>query len=454
MKRLLQISSKKSTNILADFCLRTVPLLFLFSFTISTLGQSQPSPKLESTDTRKSVLWTGELHGVYRNKGKVKIRIEESSYFSGKTEDEIKGILENRSELKLMNKPRFEEIGTFQTEHIEIEFGKKRNRTFPRAIELRGSFALLPGVPNRMIVTGLLVGEYDLEKFYQDPGVFDEADRTRNRPAKMLLHPKDGKEMVLVPSGYEIQGQTYYEHMGYFLYGQGVDSSDDSFNPFFNRPDRSNLEEIQSFYIDKYEVTNKEYYKFIMETGTAPPPHWENGVYPKGKDYIPVTNLTFREAELYARWTGKRLPTELEWEKAARGTGLTWRLKKDESYEFTVQSRDYPFGNEFDPELCNTKESGRRRLVSVFELATKGGSPYGVIGMCGNAAEWTSSAYLPYKGHRMSGVKFGKHLRVIRGGSYDSSKDFATAYSRDFGGYPNLSTDRKAGIRLVMDVKR
>ncbi|EPG74351.1 sulfatase-modifying factor enzyme 1 [Leptospira fainei serovar Hurstbridge str. BUT 6] len=435
----------KSRHLLALLCC----ILFL-----PYQGNSQDGETVKTLDTRKTILWTGEILGVYRNKGKVKIRIERNSFFADREEEEIRAVLDMYKRFPLLRKPKLEEIGSFSIENVEIEFEKVGRKTKPVSVEMRGSFSLLPGNPERLVAAGILVGHYGEEKFYQDPAAFDATDVVRNRPKKILLHPKDGKEMVLVSSGYESGGKTLYEQMGYFLFGQGSEPSEDSYNPFFDSPRRDTLEELSSFYIDKHEVTNKEYYRFLKETGTPPPPHWENGFYPKGKDYHPVVNLTYREAELYAKWTGKRVPSEFQWEKAARGTGISWRLLKDESYEFVSNPRDYPFGNEYDPVLCNTKESGKKETVSVFELSTKGESPFGALGMCGNAPEWTSSPYLPYKAHRLSSVKFGKHLRVIRGGSFSSDKEEAKSYSRDFGGIPNLSTDRKAGIRLIMELKK
>ncbi|TGL60844.1 formylglycine-generating enzyme family protein [Leptospira sarikeiensis] len=433
-------------KVLIIFCLG---LLFLFSES----GIGQEATESQSSDTRKTILWTGEVLSVYRNKGKAKIKIQRNSYFSERSEEEIRGIFSEKTSLPLFRKPKMDEIGSFELENVEIEFGKVGKLTKPISIELRGSFSLAEGKPARLVSVGLLIGAYGEETFYQDPARFDATDVVRNRLVKSIVHPKDGKEMVLVHTGYESNGKILYEHMGYFLYGQGSDPGDDSYNPKFGVPDRGSLEEVPSFYIDKYEVTNKEYYKFLKETGTLSPPHWENGMYPRGKEYHPVTNLTYREAEVYSKWVGKKIPSEWQWEKAARGTGLIWRLLKDESYEFISQPKEYPFGNDFDSALCNTKESGSKGTVSVYELPSKGQSPYGAIGMCGNVAEWTSSPYVPYPGHRPISGRFGKHLKVIRGGSYSGTKEDAKVFARDFGGIPNLLNDRKAGIRLITEVK-
>lgn len=430
-------------------------IAFLLFLALLSFGEGNSQEKeTESSDTRTTVLWTGQILSVYRNKGKAKIRIDRNSYFAERGEEEIRAILNEKAQLPLLRKPKMEEIGSFEIENIEIEFGKVGRKTRPISIELRGKFSLSEGNPERLVSVGLLIGAYGQETFYREPTSFDSTDMVRNKLPKAILHSKDGKEMVLVHSGYDSGGKILYEHMGYFLYGQGTDPGEDSYNPQFNSPERNTLEELPSFYIDKYEVTNKEYYKFLKESGALPPPHWENGVFPKNKEYHPVTNLTYREAEAYANWAGKKLPSEWQWEKAARGTGLIWRLLKNESYEFITQTLDYPFGNEFDSELCNTRESGKRGTLSVYDLPIKGQSPYGAIGMCGNVAEWTSSAYMPYPGHRPLGGRYGRHLKVIRGGSYSLGKEEAKTFSRDFGGIPNLQSDRKAGFRLIVEAKQ
>ncbi|XDD50463.1 formylglycine-generating enzyme family protein [Leptospira sp. WS92.C1] len=429
-------------------------LIFLFFFLIclefsGLLSQDQEDSSL---NIRMIPFWKGEVEAVYRGKGKVKIRIRRGSVFYGKAEEEIKAILARKPEYSVLQSNPEKEIGSFAIRQISISYQPATQGKKASEIELFGSFTATAGTPEKLLTAGTYIQDYKQEVAYVEPGAFFTEDRRRTRPAKQRRHPKDGKEMVLVGGGYEQNGELFYESMGFFLHGQGNDASEDSYNPFYFKPERGNLQDISSFYIDKYEVTNQEYSKFLKETNTPVPPHWQNGIYPPGKENHPVTGLTFREAEAYARWTGKRLPTELEWEKAARGTGLTWMVNRDESYSFYPNPLEYPFGNDFDPSLCNTIESKKMDTIAVLDLAKKSASPYGAIGMCGNAAEWTNSDYLPYQGHSLKRTTFGRMHKVIRGGSFSSTKEESTTYHRSFGGIPNLKTDRRAGIRLVWDL--
>jgi formylglycine-generating enzyme required for sulfatase activity len=132
--------------------------------------------------------------------------------------------------------------------------------------------------------------------------------------------------------------------------------------------------DLRAFYIDLHEVSNAEYSKFLLATRPRfiPPPGWADFNPPKGKENFAVANITAYEADAYAQWAGKRLPTEEEWEKAARG--------KD--------GRLYPWGDRWDPEMGAASVAPRD--VNRFPNAA---SPYGCIGMAGNVREWTASPY-------------------------------------------------------------
>jgi formylglycine-generating enzyme required for sulfatase activity len=163
---------------------------------------------------------------------------------------------------------------------------------------------------------------------------------------------------------------------------------------------------VEEFYIDKYEVTNAQYKEFVQATGHRLPRHWEGGSYPNGKADHPVVYVSWEDANAYCQRVGKRLPTEIEWEKAARGT----------------DARIWPWGNIFDVTKCNVESwegSGSTPVGSYPD----GISPYGVYDMAGNVWEWTDSWYDAYPGSTCTTTEFGEKLRVLRGGSwyhYDS----------------------------------
>lgn len=151
---------------------------------------------------------------------------------------------------------------------------------------------------------------------------------------------------------------------------------------------------IQGFYMDKYPVTNNEFYNFIESTGYSPKDptnflkHWENGKYPRDAKNKPVVYISYEDALAYATWAGKRLPSEVEWQYAAQGRDL----------------RQYPWGNTFDSTLCNT---GNDQLTVVNEYPG-GASPFGVIDMVGNVWQITNDVY----------DNGSYRFIIIRGGSF------------------------------------
>ncbi len=158
---------------------------------------------------------------------------------------------------------------------------------------------------------------------------------------------------------------------------------------------------VKAFYVDKYETTNAEYKRFIDAVRYKVPDHWKNGLYPKGKDNYPVYNVTWEDAMNYCKWKGKRLPSEAEWEKAARGT----------------DGGIYPWGNKFDHSKANTMERGDGKSLSPVGSFESGKSPYGVYDMAGNVWEWVQDYYEPYQQQVETNEFYGKKFRVIRGGS-------------------------------------
>ena len=163
---------------------------------------------------------------------------------------------------------------------------------------------------------------------------------------------------------------------------------------------------LDSYYIDIYEVTNLQYKKFNNETRRRSPTHFRNRTYPEGKADHPVTYVTWEDANAYCQWAGKRLPTDQEWEKAARGT----------------DGRIFPWGNEFDATKANTPL--RWQMIGSFGDTTpvgafrEGISPYGLYDMSGNVWEWTASWYKAYPNNKVASESYGERYKTLKGGSW------------------------------------
>ncbi len=205
--------------------------------------------------------------------------------------------------------------------------------------------------------------------------------------------PMDAVEMVEIPQGSFIMG-----------------SPDGEFD---ERP--LHRVEIGSFYMDRYEVTNIQYQRFILAN-----PHWQKGKvrfeeadynylndwdgneFPKGKEDHPVVYVSWYAANAYVRWVGKSLPTEAQWEYSARG-----------GYE----GMRYVWGNSGETYLSNFRGRG---VMPVGNFSMNG---FGVNDMAGNVWEWTSDGYELYMGGEENNPRprLNNHLKVIRGGSWNSN---------------------------------
>jgi formylglycine-generating enzyme required for sulfatase activity len=201
-----------------------------------------------------------------------------------------------------------------------------------------------------------------------------EREETSNATAGMVLVP--GGEFVM---GVEGEGDNSPEHRVY----------------------------IDSFYLDACEVTNARYFEFCTATGRRLPEFWGMDVFHCGPAYPdhPVIGVSWRDALAYAEWAGKRLPTEAEWEYAARG-GLT--------------GRNFPTGDDLDSTMANFSSKG---TVPVGSFPPNG---FGLHDMAGNVVEWIHDYYdesyyaeSPYKNPK--GPDEGKFC-VIRGGGWHSGK--------------------------------
>lgn len=197
---------------------------------------------------------------------------------------------------------------------------------------------------------------------------------------------------------------------------------------------------VRPFFMDRMEVTNLQYSQFIRATGHRPPPHWQGGLYPLGQDNLPVTHVSWNDANAYCQWAGKRLPTEAEWEFAARGT----------------DGRLYPWGNQWGPDVANAGDAARGGTAPVGSYP-KGESPFKVLDLVGNVWEWTATELRAYPGGWIPEETLPESerqkLKVIRGGCYLSNPLQATATYRM--GWPAEGADyAQTGIRCVKDVPK
>jgi len=237
----------------------------------------------------------------------------------------------------------------------------------------------------------------------------------------MAVQPEEG--MVYIPAGEFIMGsdEKDFEKIG------GIVAVDETPRRKVN---------VKAFYMDKYEVTNRQYKEYVgslkangikafshyNDEGIPVPDRWSVEDYPEGQGEYPVVDVDWYMANKYCAYAGKRLPTEEEWEKAARGT----------------DGRVYPWGDEYEVGYSNSRlywEAGHKRPKRIWEARIKKTdpeskwielpvgtfekdvSPYGVHDMSGNIMEWTSSLYRPYPGNPLKRDIDNLELYVLRGGS-------------------------------------
>jgi formylglycine-generating enzyme required for sulfatase activity len=246
-----------------------------------------------------------------------------------------------------------------------------------------------------------------------------------DRPESLTMEVtgKDGAPMALVPAGE-------------FLMGSNQGASDE-------RPVHRVY--LDAYYIDKFEVTTSQFSKFLEDTGRKQPDKW--GEINPTFDWVrPVVGVDWNDADAYCYWAGKRLPTEAEWEKAARGT----------------DGRKYPWGSEEPSEtLANFDWDSRRTWRGYGTLAPVGSfengkSPYWLYDVSGNVWEWVAdwynpNSYLNTHDRNPKGSKSGL-LKVTRGGSWgDKAYSLRTSNRR---GIPPSDRYRDLGFRCAQDVPK
>jgi len=233
-----------------------------------------------------------------------------------------------------------------------------------------------------------------------------------------IVWPDDGKEMIFIPGR---------------IFLMGSDNDVENVRP-------AHEVTVADFYIDRWVVSNAEYKVFVDDTAHPVPNYdvpwcdtaaynWdlETRMYPPGKKNYPVVMVTWEDARAYASWANKRLPTEAEWELAARG----------------LDGRLWPWGNQFKTKCSNTAEAHIQGSTPAGTFSPQGDTPEGVMDMIGNVWEWVSSLYLPYPYDAEDGREdpLSDKWRVLRGASWVNDGTVATALTRldgDFLFYNNV----------------
>lgn len=243
---------------------------------------------------------------------------------------------------------------------------------------------------------------------------------------------RDLEEMVLVPAGpflmgtkpEQVEPQVAITFDWYKRNASDSNVTEDNIRRWLQRELPQHEVMVDAFRISKYPVTNEQYAQYVAATGHRPPQHWRSDTPPSELFNHPVVNVSWHDANAYCAWLSQqrgklvRLPTEAEWEKAARG----------------IDGRIYPWGNEFDADRCNMFET-KIRTTSTAGIFPSGNSPYGVADMAGNVWEWTSSQYqkYPYRPDDGREAPTGDGTRTLRGGAFGDVVNFVRCADRSSG---------------------
>jgi len=197
------------------------------------------------------------------------------------------------------------------------------------------------------------------------------------------INPRDGSEMVLIPAGR-------------FRMGSATGSP-------YERP--SHEVTLGDYYIGRHEVTNDQFARFLLESKAGRLGEyglWRERAGP-GRGRHPVVRVNWRDdVSAYCKWAGVRLPSEAEWEKAARGN----------------DGRRFPWGDHFQASRCNGAPGGREDTAPVGSYPA-GASPYGLLDMSGNVWEWCETSWDAYPDNDLDNPEFGlEEFRIVRGGSW------------------------------------
>jgi len=249
-----------------------------------------------------------------------------------------------------------------------------------------------------------------------------------NKITEQTKNPDPFKEMILIPAGNFEMGITTEDleelvEMGKKVPHMNLRQAEGWYGD--ERP--KHTVHVGAFYLDKYEVTNLQFTQFVEETGYKAEGNWQKYA-DQGRKHHPVVSITWKDAKAYSKWAGKRLPSEEEWEYAAKGgLGVKW----------------FPWGDKPDPSKANYRSQGESfldgtlRFILGRNLTTEPVGSYepngfGLCDMCGNVNEWCEDAYLPYPGLNENSWLYSTrrpfkktdvpdNRKISRGGNWDSS---------------------------------
>lgn len=264
-------------------------------------------------------------------------------------------------------------------------------------------------------------------------------------------------DMVLIPAGNFLMGATAEEQQSVLTFGWH--------GPMRNRiqflvehSGSQHAVHLDAFYIDTQEVTNQSYRVFVDATSHQPPTFW-NDPRQLADPTQPVVGVSWYDAQAFCTWQGKRLPTEAEWEKAARGT----------------DGRRYPWGNEWDAKRLHTADTIAGKTLDSFAVWTRwqrtmsagidsarptvvgsyptGASPYGVLDMAGNVWEWVADWYDPdyyasSPARNPTGPEAGT-TKVLRGGGWDVPSPIPVTWLREQFIPPTFAGSPVTGFRCA-----
>ncbi len=266
-----------------------------------------------------------------------------------------------------------------------------------------------------------------------------------------LSSPQNRKtvdNMVLIPGGEFIMGTDSSrlnelvklgEEVPHMNYGNAL--------YWFGDETPAHKVKVDSFYIDIYEVTNRQFAEFVKATGYKTEGDWQKYAT-EGRENHPVVNITWNDAKAYAKWKGKNLPTEAEWEYAAKGgSNNQW----------------FWWGNEPNSSKENYRSEGESfwegvwRLLGFREIGTKevGGyqpNNFGIYDILGNVSEWCEDDYKPYPNNKIPNEDYNKNLKIVRGGNWETPNAVFMRCQSRRGVKPN-SYSYHRGFRCVKRIK-